>query len=107
MSQIISLTKGGIGMNPKHQYLGIVEAGRFKLLMPDSMAGSYRRLTAMEMQSAQPPELDEIHLNEYDGQAVLVSGYADDTWIWSAKVVEVAGLILTVLTKQIFEKQQP
>lgn len=43
MSQIISLTKGGIGMNPKHQYLGIVEAGRFKLLLPDSMAGSYRR----------------------------------------------------------------
>jgi len=90
-------------MNPKHQYLGIVEAGRFKLLMPDSVAGSYRRLTTMRMQEAQPPELDEIHLDEHDGQAALVSGYADEVWIWSAEVVEVASAILTILIKQMLE----
>lgn len=90
-------------MKPKHQYLGIVEAGRFKLLMPDSMAGSYRRLTAMRMQEAQLPELDEVHLDEHDGRAILVSGYADEVWIWSAEVVEVASTILTVLVKQMLE----
>jgi hypothetical protein len=90
-------------MNPKHQYLGIVEAGRFKLLMPDSVAGGSRRLTTMRMQEAQPAELDEIHLDEHDGQAIMVSGYADEVWIWSAEVIEVAGLILTVLVKQMLE----
>ncbi|OKH39757.1 hypothetical protein NIES2119_05785 [[Phormidium ambiguum] IAM M-71] len=90
-------------MNLKHQYLGVVEVGRFKLLMPDSMAGSYRRLTTMRMPEAQPPELDEIHLNEYEGQAILVNGYADEVWIWSAEVVEVAGSILTILVKQMLE----
>ncbi|WP_143170964.1 hypothetical protein [[Phormidium ambiguum] IAM M-71] len=71
--------------------------------MPDSMAGSYRRLTTMRMPEAQPPELDEIHLNEYEGQAILVNGYADEVWIWSAEVVEVAGSILTILVKQMLE----
>jgi hypothetical protein len=44
-----------------------------------------------------------IPLDEYDGQAVLVGGYADDVWIWSAEVVEVAGSILTMLVKHMLE----
>jgi len=91
-------------MNPKHQYLGIVKAGRFKLLIPESVAGSYRRLTTLRTLEAQPPELGEVHLDEHDGQAVLVSGYADEVWIWSAEVVEVASAILTILIKQMLEK---
>ncbi|WP_416674951.1 hypothetical protein [Egbenema bharatensis] len=93
-------------MNLKHQYLGIVEAGRFKLLMPNSVAGGYRRLTTMKMQGTQPPELNEIHLDEHDGQAILVSGSANEVWIWSAEVVEVASAILTILIKQMLENTQ-
>lgn len=92
-------------MNPRHHYLGLVEAGRFKLLIPESVAGSYRRLTTMAMQEAQPPELNELHLDEYNGQAVLVSGYADEVWIWSAHVVEVSGAIVTLLVKQLFDQK--
>lgn len=93
-------------MNQKHQYLGIVEAGQFKPLGAGAVVGGARRLTTMRMQEAQPPELGEVHLGEYDGRAILVSGYADGTWIWSAEVVEVAGQILSLLVKQIFEKTQ-
>ena len=91
-------------MTSNQRYLGIIEAGRFKLLMPDAIAGTHRRLTTIRMQNAQPPELDEIHLDEYDGNVVLVGGYADEDWIWSADVIEVAGPILTILAKQMFEK---
>jgi hypothetical protein len=48
----------------------------------------------MGMQVAQPPEVQELHLNEYDDQVIMVSGYGDSEWIWSAEVIEVAGPIL-------------
>ncbi len=79
------------------QYLGIVEGGRFILLLPEAEAGSHLRLTTLERTMAQPPEVDEIHLDESEGQVVMVSGDADPQWIWSAQVVDVAGPIVSAL----------
>jgi hypothetical protein len=88
-------------MSLNRQYLGRVEASCFKLLLPAPAAGTYRRLTTMGRQVAQPPELQELHLNEYDDQIIMVRGYADDEWIWSAEVIEVAGPILTAVVEQV------
>lgn len=88
-------------MSLNNQYLGRVEVERFKILLPASAAGTYRRLTTMGMQVAQPPELMELHLDEYEGQFIMVSGHADNEWIWSAEVIEVAGPILTAVAEQV------
>lgn len=90
-------------MRTKQQYLGTIDVGRFKVLTPDPMAGTYPRLTRVAMQTAQPPELDEIHLDEYEGQVVLLEGNADGDWIWSASLKEVAGSILSILVRKVFE----
>ncbi len=90
-----------IDMNSYHQYLGKVEAGHFKILLPVSEAGTYFRLTSMDMQVAQPPELQELHLDEFEGRLVMVSGRAGVEWIWSAEVLEVAGLILTAVVDRV------
>ncbi len=90
-------------MSLKKQYLGKVEVDRFKILLPEAEAGSYRRLTTMGMQVPQPPELQEMHLDSYENQFVMVSGYGDNEWIWSAEVIEVAGPILTAVLEQILE----
>jgi hypothetical protein len=92
-------------MTVNDRYLGKVEAGRFKLLWPMSAAGTHRRLTAMEMQVAQPPEMHELHLNEYDDQVIMVRGHGDEHWIWSAEVIEVAGPILAAIAEQVFGKE--
>ncbi|WP_448561742.1 hypothetical protein [Trichothermofontia sp.] len=87
-----------------HQYVGVVEGGRFVLLLPEVAAGSHRRLTTLDRSVAQPPELDEIHLDESEGQVVLVTGEADSQWIWSAQIVEVAGPIVTALAKALLRR---
>jgi hypothetical protein len=92
-------------MNLNEHFLGKVEAGRFKLLLPTPAAGTYRRLTSMAMQVAQPPEIHELHLNEYDDQVIMVRGHGDDRWNWSAEVIEVAGPILTAIAEQVFGKE--
>lgn len=89
------------------QYLGMVEGGRFILLLPVAEAGSYRRLTALARQVTQPPELDEIHLDDLEGQVVMVAGEADTRWIWMARVVEVAGPIVTALAKALLRQPVP
>jgi hypothetical protein len=86
----------------RNDYLGIVEIERFKLLLPESKAGTYRRLTTLASTDHQPPELHELNLSEYEGQVVLVRGAADGDWIWSAEVVEVAGLITSMLVRHLF-----
>ncbi|MBO9997840.1 MAG: hypothetical protein J7641_02345 [Cyanobacteria bacterium SID2] len=91
-------------MNPNNQYLGKVEGGHFKLLLPVSEAGTCRRLTSMAMKAEQPPELQELHLDEYEGRLVMVSGHADAEWIWSAEMLEVAGLILTAVVDLLLEE---
>lgn len=93
--------------NQSNQYVGVVEGGRFILLLPESEAGSHRRLTTLDRPVLQPPELDEIHLDESEGQVVMVSGYADREWIWSAQVVEVAGPIVTALAKALLKRPVP
>lgn len=90
-----------------HQYVGVVEGGRFILLLPEPDAGSHRRLTTLDRPTLQPPELDEIHLDESEGQVVMVTGEADSQWIWSAQIVEVAGPIVTALAKALLRRPVP
>lgn len=83
-------------------FLGIVQDERFKPLASDyDVTGSFR-LTGVAAQSAATPESGEIPLTEYEGSAIIVRGVESGEWIYSAVVLERAGLILTALVQQVF-----
>ena len=89
-------------MNSYQQFLGIVQNGQFRVLSPAGAAGSSLRLTGIARQEAVSPESRELQLAQYEGQAIMVSGYPDSGWVYSAKVIDQAGPILTAVVQQVF-----
>lgn len=85
-------------MNEK--ILGIVKDGLFRRLTP-IRDWSGCRLTRIAPQQAQSPESGEIQLAEYEGSAVLVTGEAQEFWIYSAAVIEQAGPIVSILVEHV------
>ena len=83
-------------------FLGIVQDERFKPLASDhAVTGSFR-LTGVAAAAA-TPESEEISLTEYEGSAIIVRGVESGEWIYSAIVLERAGLILTAVVQQVFD----
>jgi len=100
-----SMAKSEMGtrnMDPDTQFIGLVRDGRFMLLAPRSALGGWVRLTSMPMQAAQPPDSAELDLSEYEGTAIMVSGRDAGGWIYSARVVSMAGPILTAVVQEVF-----
>jgi hypothetical protein len=89
-------------MNGRDQVLGIVENGRFARLQADGPLGNFLGLTSIRRQEARPPESDELNLTEYEGKAIMVTGYVDSSWVYEASVEDVAGLILTAVVRKVF-----
>jgi hypothetical protein len=89
-------------MNGRDQVLGIVENRRFKLLEPSGLLGDVLRLTSIQRQEARPPESGEPNLAEYEGKAIMVTGYIDSSWIYGAAVIDQAGPILTAVVQKVF-----
>jgi len=86
-------------------FLGIVRKGFFSVLASDhDVTGSYK-LTSITMKAEQPPESGEITLADYEGKAIIVLGVENGGWIYSATVVEQAGLILTAVVQQAFASE--
>ena len=84
-------------------YLGIVERGRFRPLATESDTLGLLRLTTLAINATEPPESGEVRLTEHEGAAILVRGVDRGEWIYSATIVESAGLILTAVVQQVFD----
>ena len=91
-------------MNGEQIFIGIVEKGKFKLVVPKPSPLVEVRLTSIQMQEARPPESGELDLSEYEGNAIAVQGYGG-SWIYSAKVIDSGGPIVTALVKKVFGKK--
>ena len=89
-------------MSANERILGLVQDGRFHILSPGRSKGIEARLTAMGMQAAIRPEMEEIDLAPHEGTALMVEGHDGGGWIYSAKVIEEAGPILTAVVRQVF-----
>jgi hypothetical protein len=89
-------------MNGTDQVLGIVENGRFKRLELGGPLGDFLRLTSIQRREARPPESGELNLAEYEGKAIMVSGYVDSDWVYEAAVIDQAGPILTGVVQKVF-----
>jgi hypothetical protein len=84
-------------------FLGIVKEGKFKSLEPTT---SSDKLTTIGMQEAMAPESKRVDLETYEGKAIMVSGHDGGDWIYSAKILEEAGLILTAAVLKAFGKSR-
>jgi len=89
-------------MNRNEQFFGKVRDGEFVIIAPERLKGDSVRLTAIQMEEARTPESKEIDLSEYEGKIIEVSGHDRGGWIYSAKVVEEAGPVLTDFLKKMF-----
>ncbi len=91
------------------QFFGMVRQGRFSIFAPQRREGDSVRLTTIQVQEPGPPESVEIDLLPYEGKIIEVSGLDRGDWIYSARVVEEAGPVLSDFLKKVFcrgEEQQ-
>jgi|SRR5882672_1458784 len=83
-------------------YIGVVQSGRFRPLATETETGESLRLTSLALDTTEPPENGEVSLAEYEGSAIFVRGVDRDEWIYSATVLERAGVILTAAVQEVF-----
>jgi hypothetical protein len=84
------------------QFVGAVEAGRFRPLFPSWVDDEYLRLTTVGAKEDTRPEAGEIELAGYDGSLLRVLGQYGDGWIYSTTVVEqVRDSILSIVARQV------
>jgi len=85
-------------------FIGIVENGAFRILLPKGVSTESVGLTSIGMQEARPPETGELKLKKYEELAIAVKGHYGGDWIYSAHVIDEGGLIQTALVLQVFDQ---
>ncbi len=93
-------------MNGNEQFFGMVRTGGFFVFAPQHLEGSTVNLTTVQVHEAVPPESRRIDLSRYEGKIIEVSGRDSGNWIYSAKVVEEAGPVLSDFLKKVFLKEE-
>ena len=88
------------------KFLGLVQDGRFMILMPRPQCCTVR-LTRIVKPASIAEELTashEINLAEYEGRAIMVTGVLPERkgWLYEANVIDQAGPILTEVVKETF-----
>lgn len=88
------------------KFLGLVQDGRFSILMPRHQCCTVR-MTRIARPASITEELvasHEIILAEYEGKAIMATGVLPERkgWLYEANVIDQAGPILTEMTKEIF-----
>jgi hypothetical protein len=89
------------------KFLGIVQNGRFSILMPRPQCCTVK-LTRIAKPASIAEELvasHEIDLVEYEGKAIMVTGVLPDRrgWLYEANMIDQAGPVLTEVVKEIFK----
>ncbi len=89
------------------KFLGVVQDGRFSILMPRSQCCTVK-LTRIARPASIAEELVSSHaidLAEYEGKAVMVTGVLPEHrgWLYEANVIDQAGPVLTEVVKELFK----
>lgn len=93
-------------MSGNEQYFGIVRNGEFYVFAPQHLEGATVKLTTTWIEEPQATESGVIDLTEFEGKIIEVSGRDKGKWIYSAKVVEEAGPVLSDFLKKVFLKDE-
>ncbi|MGA9099920.1 MAG: hypothetical protein WB392_13420 [Methanotrichaceae archaeon] len=90
-----------------NNFLGIVENGRFTVLIPEAAGCCSVKLTKVEHPAI--PESDAVRqhaidLKEYEGKALMVSGSLPkfEGWLYGANILDASSPILTIVVKKLF-----
>ncbi len=88
------------------KFLGLVQDGRFSILMPRPQCCTVK-LTRIARPASIAEELTashEINLAEYEGKVIMVTGALPEHrgWLYEANVIDQAGPILTEVVKETF-----
>lgn len=86
-------------------FFGVVKNGKFHSFSPIGVFDDSLTLTNVGMVEARPPEAGILSLSRYEGCAIMVQGRGGDKWIYSARIVDNAGPILTAIVQYIFNKK--
>jgi hypothetical protein len=82
-------------------FIGVVEDGKLRVLLPKSVG---TRFTTIGMQMAVSPETGELDLTEYEGSAIAIQGHDGGSWVYSARVIDTGGPIVTALVRQVLKQ---
>ena len=93
------LVRGERFTNPT--FIGVVENGALRIVLPKSALSGSHRFTSIAMQEARPPETGELDLSKYEGRAIAIQGHDGGSWVYSARVVDTGGPIVTALVRQL------
>jgi len=91
------------------KFLGIVENGRFSILMPRPQCCTVK-MTRIARPASIAEELvasHEINLAEYEGKAIMVTGVLPEHrgWLYEANVIDQAGPLLSEVVKETFGRR--
>jgi hypothetical protein len=89
------------------QIIGIVRNGQFFPLGNQFDLQIPVRLTSISMMEARSPESGELNLTECEGAVIMICGQGSGgNWIYSARVIDRAGPILTAIALNVFENEK-
>ena len=84
-------------------FIGIVEDGKLRVVLPKPIPSGEIQFTSIGMQESVPPETGELDLAKYEGTAIAIEGHDGGGWVYSARVVDEGGPIVTALVLQASE----
>jgi hypothetical protein len=85
------------------QYVGLVEGGRLRRMLPTDLSERELRLTTAGLKDDVAPESLEIDLRPDEGSMLRVRGDHEGGWIYSAEVVErQPDSILSAIARHVF-----
>jgi hypothetical protein len=90
-------------------FLGIVENGRFTVLVPEAAGCCSVKLTKVEHPAIPETEAvvqHEINLANLEGRAIMVKGSLPkfEGWLYGASVIDEGSPMLTLVIKKLFGK---
>jgi hypothetical protein len=98
---------GGICRESDLITIGVIHNGEFFPLENQNDILGPVRLTSIRMMEARPPETGELRLTEYEGEIIMICGHGlGGGWIYSVRVVDRAGPILTSIVLKVFELEK-
>lgn len=92
-------------MSESEQFFGIVRKGEFYVFAPQHLEGTTVKLTCNNEES-DSSESGIIDLSKFEGKIIEVNGCDSGKWIYSAKVEEEAGPVLSDFLKRVFLKEE-
>ena len=93
-------------MSGNEQFFGMVRNGEFYVFAPQHLEGATVKLTTTWIEEPHANESGVINLTEFEGKIIEVRGRDSGKWIYSAKVVEEAGPVLSDFLKRVFLKDE-